>query len=1223
MRLLATISAMLVGLRAIAAPGDIVGAQVETNGWVLNLWVSGMGTNGTYTHGLGASNTLTGTEKLRVTFTTQGYTDACALTTNQMTVVGTKRLRLPYPGDAFADEQISDGNLRVRIALSQPIYAGDSNVTAVLSAGLYAQGGTNSAAATVSVTNSSAATYPSKAAFANWSWPGFSTVGSTITPRVVAFETYGQSNRPVRAVMFTATDGLVTVTNIQTETQIDASISNALPVQEFVGSLSTATLAAKSNITIRARAFPWRGDATCVVDSGSGEFSQPTGNFGPQYVVNDKDGTFGQAFAVVDTAASDASGYVTNSFNSGSPPTAFRTISGAAKAIAIFNGQYGSRSNCANSVIYLQSGSHAWTGTNLTVLNSPVAQTWLTITPFPGVARSNAVIASQSGSYQIGGVSGDGVKVKLSNVAVTVNALSFYNFHYIWLDECEINSPYSGLFNRMYWSVTRSEVTELGQGFNATAGYGSASVLVRGNYIRKLGAGGMVYTVLGNHIEDSASLGAWSWFGTSHTAPPAGPIFAFNAMYKWGNYSLSPLRFGRTTNDTRFAIIGNLVEVRTNAVSGVGEIGSFSIPTKGVLIWNNTLVGQRVLLAYNDTGTNRVLHEQWSVKGNIFDDANIKMDTFGTPNANRTGGWEQLWGVNWSDNWAMETGSIAPAPFYNEFVGINSYFFLDPTPSDTLKFINRMAADGTNGFAGGGDYRLQTNSPLWLHGARVQPLKWDLAGELRGTNGPPGAYGAGGEAQGGGDEGATGTYFIDFISGSDANDGLTTNTAWKLCPGMSGFAGSYAAAAGDTFNFRGGTTWTNPITVANSGSAGFENYHTYRTHPTWHSGDSWSRAVINPGGSGTAFYSLSKSYIRLNGLTITNCGATDRGVTFSQGSGWIVTNCVIASGAANGVEMGSTVPLASSNWWVQASTFQHQPNQIYMLSGTNTVTTDVRIEDNDILGNDVDPSPLHPDGIQFGGYGPDSAVPHFRSLYSFTNVVIARNRMRGSWGYGGTAQTFFGEGVTDAVIANNQFAFDNVTQYATNYLFSPGLLFLYRSDRITVANNTFSSDARNGLNQGARDGISIGAGVTNLWIWNNVFSQMEYCFNGSAMTSTNGLRMDANLYWPRSGGYSVWIPGSRSTNITTIRSWGYETNGAYGNPQFLVVPSAGVSGDYRIATNSPAASVGLDLGSEYAVDLAGGTRSGTWSMGAWEPVNFQGGRRINVNRLNIGRIIMP
>ena len=113
-------------------------------------------------------------------------------------------------------------------------------------------------------------------------------------------------------------------------------------------------------------------------------------------------------------------------------------------------------------------------------------------------------------------------------------------------------------------------------------------------------------------------------------------------------------------------------------------------------------------------------------------------------------------------------------------------------------------------------------------------------------------------------------YYIDFVGGSDSNDGLTKTTAWKHSPGMTGVSGVPAAIDTYTgldensaqtpcyngcnysdynFIFKGGVTWDNtsfPWTIRQYGTSG----HTVKwtVDNTWFTGGSWARPIFNWGG---------------------------------------------------------------------------------------------------------------------------------------------------------------------------------------------------------------------------------------------------------------------------------------------------------------------------------------------------------------------------------------
>jgi hypothetical protein len=97
------------------------------------------------------------------------------------------------------------------------------------------------------------------------------------------------------------------------------------------------------------------------------------------------------------------------------------------------------------------------------------------------------------------------------------------------------------------------------------------------------------------------------------------------------------------------------------------------------------------------------------------------------------------------------------------------------------------------------------------------------------------------------------TYYIDYASGNDSNNGTSKTTPWQHMPGMQGCTANCAKAtptAGDSIILKGGVTWPNaafPITWAWSGSSGSPIY--IGVDKTWYTGGSWSRPVFDSGGA--------------------------------------------------------------------------------------------------------------------------------------------------------------------------------------------------------------------------------------------------------------------------------------------------------------------------------------------------------------------------------------
>ena len=121
--------------------------------------------------------------------------------------------------------------------------------------------------------------------------------------------------------------------------------------------------------------------------------------------------------------------------------------------------------------------------------------------------------------------------------------------------------------------------------------------------------------------------------------------------------------------------------------------------------------------------------------------------------------------------------------------------------------------------------------------------------------------------------GVTGFYFIDYVSGADANDGTCEIGAvgctgahgpWQHAPGMANAVGVPAAhtpGPGEGWIFKGGVTIDSnayPMNVPWGGTSGHPDYMGY--DPGWFTGGSWARPIFNGGGS-TGYDTAAQSMI--------------------------------------------------------------------------------------------------------------------------------------------------------------------------------------------------------------------------------------------------------------------------------------------------------------------------------------------------------------------------
>jgi len=118
------------------------------------------------------------------------------------------------------------------------------------------------------------------------------------------------------------------------------------------------------------------------------------------------------------------------------------------------------------------------------------------------------------------------------------------------------------------------------------------------------------------------------------------------------------------------------------------------------------------------------------------------------------------------------------------------------------------------------------------------------------------------------------TYYIDYASGNDSNNGTSKSTPWQRAPGMPGCASSCNSTTpqpGDRFLFKGGVTWDHTALQWNitwSGTSGNPIY--FGVDQTWYAGASWTRPIISGDHANLASGSSLISISNQNYVTIDN-----------------------------------------------------------------------------------------------------------------------------------------------------------------------------------------------------------------------------------------------------------------------------------------------------------------------------------------------------------------
>jgi hypothetical protein len=709
------------------ALGDVT-ASLRATGWDLDLTVEGFTTLATYEFGLGANNASLGTARCILFVTSPGYDASGNTTTVARTIYGTAAVRKAYPDDATLDET-GGGNLTVRIALSDYVYSGDTITGMTVLAGLVTNAGGSSEssnpASGIAVTNNSTLAYPKVCA--NWAWVPHELMTASTKLRVVAFHGSASDGKPVACVKFTTDDGAGhTVNEVVASATCDTSFGDAVPVVEYVTAGSLVTGMTQGNtVTANFIAYPRIGDATAILSSSA--INGTGGVVGPRTWLCNVDGTFTVREAWVSTTGNNTTGTVGNS------ALPFLTIAKAASAL-----QVAASGNQQGCIIYLEDGTHNWTGGSDAQGATP--NVWLTITrSATSTNRAAVVLGAMTGNPYLAG------KVKLLDITLTASTNLFFqgDNHSLWLDQCTVNFTtntmiYANNFN-VYW--TRCTVPSAIYGFLNAAGKSVYITLVRGCTLSGNDTF-FLYTMIGNLRQGTTYTNAFVLSSGATIAFTDNKIFAFNKWYKIN--AGNPFQIINQTVD-RMAIVQNVFEAigtTTGPLTSLFADGGTSGDAKGLIYWHNVVVGQRVNHSYCSTGANNPLRVAWSVKNNIVDDIAMKTDTFtgdGGANGVRVGNWSQVYNVGNSGNVFQAVTNITANASEQEYFGLKTLRAAS-VAATYIAYTNRLAWTGVGGAtAGVGDYSLQASSPAkdlggdWL-------LPYDIAGNPRYGADDPGAY---------------------------------------------------------------------------------------------------------------------------------------------------------------------------------------------------------------------------------------------------------------------------------------------------------------------------------------------------------------------------------------------------------------------------------------------------------------------------------------------------
>ena len=620
------------------AIGSIVSLSVNPDGFSGTLRIEGFSVGCTYDFGLGANNDLTGSEKLILTVTSMGF-NGTTPTTWPRTIYGTFAGRKIDLNPSSKDESIDGSDLVVTVIFNEYIYAKDqagggnsgTDIVCTIAAGLVtntAGGGQQSLArSSFTVTNNSTVAYQKPQG--RWAWPGFESFPGDYVLEFVTFSPYGRDGKPVSAVAFDATDAAAVSVPQQVITSMTLTprtSGDANKIGTYSATMDTSGLTNNSQITNRARVYPWIGDSGAILDTdvSADGVAAPSESLSPLMSILNRNGSL-TVYACVDGVGAGTPAASASEATASANP--FSTVTLAMNAAKSFNNTNNSDNTLNFVVIMLKAGSYAGPGT-FTGGNTKCV---CIIRPdyLSGATKATAII--NSGANQV-----CNAYLKADDITFSGSAAGVFRGStttgLLWLHSCSLgNTSTSFVYAQRVCFATQNTVTATSvTGFKQFSTNRGSYGLIRGNDASAITGGmvGNVYAILGNK-----GVQVGSGFNESGVANDLSDnsIIAWNSAFNMSTLFLN--NFFLTSESTKgIAIVGNLAEKTSSTNPFIQVAGDNSYkPLTNVLIANCTIAGQRSNLGYCEAGNTFFLRSHYFDRFNLMRDFNCKTWWFANP----------------------------------------------------------------------------------------------------------------------------------------------------------------------------------------------------------------------------------------------------------------------------------------------------------------------------------------------------------------------------------------------------------------------------------------------------------------------------------------------------------------------------------------------------------------------------------------------------------------
>ena len=771
----------------------ITAAEIEASGWVLRL---------TLTAALGsfASYTLDpdGAPRLTLASSHPGFVKSGGEAVPgaiARSIIATKPLRLPVnpasPTVAVIDEtDLGGGSIRVRIALSEHIYATDTGLTMTALAGWRTGEG---AASGIAVTNGSTAVAPIP--IMRWVLLPYGVTTGSFTLALFVSSHHPVGFEPVAGVKFTATDG----TNVKTvwTTALASENSYGDNLRCYTATIDPATATALTAGLLRcdAEVYPWLGVVRSTDPAGTRLMTTlRTDGFSvnaesPWVIGYDPAGTrYSQQFAFVDpvngtvTAAAGMVATTLAGAKAVAPASRPKDINTAVQAgylanrtLAAANGQAAATRSIDGMQIVLAAGTHA-VGSTAVTFGTTTAEIPLRIIGDPADTdpRANCILPTSANSMS------RVTRLRLQSMTLEIGVNSLVSscipiFENVTVrgragNEASSTAPFTAsapagqynmaLANTRWWKTAAqigASNTRVGlmRGCEHSRQVSNFLCAVKNRLMS-----GTEDTFVGASVVSAFS----SWALPTVAGQVEDLVVAWNDVRslrgRFFGFGTLPAATAGTPNPSvrRNAVIGNVVERIGSDPQPFYSIGEETSATMSYnIIEGNTFVGERTNTFYSDPVPTTILESNTQlnqafinrVAGNAFDWLPTKHDDFNDPETSGVRGsadgyrpqmvaaWSMLYGVGHEGNFdaRREGGDLFPLQYSGPRSTAGYAAPLAPLYTDDNSILGPDGAGAT----GGGDYTLQAGSPLIGRVTRGQ-ADVDFTGTARATPADAGAF---------------------------------------------------------------------------------------------------------------------------------------------------------------------------------------------------------------------------------------------------------------------------------------------------------------------------------------------------------------------------------------------------------------------------------------------------------------------------------------------------